>query len=204
MEFAAVMVSCAERDAVRAETLKFLALTDWDCTQVQVVMGNFAFDRRQERAEHTALLALLQADELAFDYLLFLEDDLEFNLHLQHNLETWAPLRRGDLALAGLYNPNIGVRHQCADEHWFVPDPETIYGAQAFVLSRFLVSYCVSHWWEIPGMQDIKISRLAARLAQPIYYHVPSLVQHRRVPSVWGGHYHGANDFDPDWKAISD
>ena len=49
-------------------------------------------------------------------------------------------------------------------------------------------------------MQDIKISRLAAQLDEPIFYHVPSLVQHVGKRSTWGGKFHFAADYDPLWK----
>jgi len=49
--------------------------------------------------------------------------------------------------------------------------------ALGFVMSRKMAEHFVEHWWEVEGMQDIKMSRLAAQLA-PIYYHQPSLVQH--------------------------
>jgi hypothetical protein len=50
-------------------------------------------------------------------------------------------------------------------------------------------------------MQDIKISRLVGRLGHPIIYHAPSLVQHTGKTSVWGGTFHRAVDFDPEWKS---
>jgi hypothetical protein len=51
-------------------------------------------------------------------------------------------------------------------------------------------------------MQDIKMSRLAARLG-PIYYHLPSLVQHVGVKSTWtdDSRFHDTKSFDRDWRA---
>jgi hypothetical protein len=45
------------------------------------------------------------------------------------------------------------------------------------------------------------MARLAGRLDRPLYYHVPSLVQHVGKKSVWGGFFHQAADYDPLWKA---
>ena len=50
-------------------------------------------------------------------------------------------------------------------------------------------------------MQDIRMSRLAGRFRPPLFYHAPSLVQHLGTVSTWGGGFHEAPDFDPDWKA---
>ena len=47
-------------------------------------------------------------------------------------------------------------------------------------------------WWDDGhGPLDLRISRLAARWS-PLWYHQPSLVQHRAVESTWGGAPHSA------------
>jgi hypothetical protein len=46
----------------------------------------------------------------------------------------------------------------------------------------------------------VTFARYASKLA-PVIYHVPSLVQHAKTPSTWGGPSHCAFDFDPDWRA---
>jgi len=58
----------------------------------------------------------------------------------------------------------------------------------------------LDHWERVPGMQDIKMSRLAAKGGWAIYYYAPSLVQHVGRESTWGGGYHYAPDFDPRFK----
>jgi hypothetical protein len=78
--------------------------------------------------------------------------------------------------------------------------PEQVYGTQAWVLSRATARYVLDHWDEIGGYPDIRISRLAGRVT-PLWYHLPSLVQHLAVPSVWGGVPHTAPDYDADWRA---
>jgi hypothetical protein len=155
----------------------------------------------QQRQTRTAFLALQKSLETDADYVLFLEDDLDFNRHLWHNLQHWAPLRERQLTLAGLYNPNLPEAACDVRNHFIIVQPECIYGSQAFVISRRTVEHFLEHWNEIEGMQDIKMSRLAGRLGRPIYYHAPSLVQHLGAESLCGGFFHQAPDFDPDWKA---
>jgi len=130
---------------------------------------------------------------------LFLEDDLDFNVHLRHNLETWEPLVSGAITLAGLYNPNIAARSQ--GERLFIADPDAIYGSQAFLLSRECIRFILDHWEEAGGAQDLKFSRLASLLNRPIYYHLPSLVEHVGTTSTWGGAVHFAVDFDRYFRA---
>ena len=197
----AVMISCVERDELRARTLGNLAATDWGGQRVHVQFDASTAVRKQERQEETSRTALQAALQAKFDYILFLEDDLEFNRHVLWNLRNWTPLRRGEVTLAGLYAPNIGWFERNEKEHWFKADPNTIYGSQAFLISRETAKYLVEHWREVEGMQDIKMSRLAAQLGKSIYYHTPSLVQHVGQQSVWGGAFHQSADYDAEWKA---
>ncbi len=198
----ACMISCPERDALRQRTLRDLACSDWD-SEPRVIMLDGAApdcDRRQHQAQ-TAWLALSLSLDHRFDYLLFLEDDLVFNRHLRHNLLRWFPLRAGHITLAGLYNP--GLREWACDvpHNAIVIEPRAVFGSQAFLLARPTVRFLVEHWNRVAGMQDIKMSRLAGRLKQPIFYHVPSLVQHVGRESLWGGRFHQAKDFDRSWRA---
>jgi hypothetical protein len=197
----AVMISCVERDELRAQTLQNLAATDWGGQRVHVQFDAGTAVRKQERQEETSRAALQTMLQAKLDYILFLEDDLQFNRHLLWNLRHWAPLQRGEVTLAGLYAPNIGWFQRNEEKHWFIADPNTIYGSQAFLVSREAAAYMVEHWREVEGMQDIKMSRLAAQLGKPIYYHSPSLVQHVGQESVWGGGFHQSADYDGDWRS---
>ncbi len=194
----AYMLSCEVREAIRRETLAALRKTDWDVEPVVVLdRGEHPDGRRRQVLTARRLLdQALAAGE--WDYLLFLEDDLAWNVHLKHNLHRWWPLRVGRIHLASLYNPGVTLLVQgpnCA-----AADPDTVYGSQAMLLSRRCASYIGEHFHEGEGMQDIIFSRLGGRLA-PIYYHVPSLVQHIGAASVWGGEFHQASDFDPAFRA---
>lgn len=202
MPIAAYMLSCPEREAVRQQTLAALQATDWPAP-VYVEIDQSTFVRRQERQTQTALDLLQRALAACVDFILFLEDDLEFNQHLWHNLAHWLPLQQappGGHFFGSLYNPNVRALERYPEQAYFIAEPRSVYGSQAFILALSTVRYLVAHWDEINGMQDIKMSRLAARVCS-IYYHTPSLVQHVGRKSVWGGHYHVAPDFQAAWKS---
>ena len=175
------------------------------------------YERRQERQEHNSLAALTTGLNRFPDaeVLLFFEDDIIFNRHLMHNLQRWSPLRNIERLTPGhpqpgarryvfgsLYDPNVRELSCKPDENYFIADPQAVYGSQAFVMSRAMAEHFVSHWWDVQGMQDIKMSRLAALLG-PIYYHQPSLVQHVGVVSTWtdDARFHDTKSFDGNFKA---
>jgi hypothetical protein len=195
------MLSCPDREQVRAQTLANLAATDWD-EEPRVVVDETSYERRQERQEKTALRLLLEAIDDGSPFVLFLEDDLEFNRHLRHNLERWPPVEeaRDGHFFASLYNPSVLARHRDTERACFVAEPDCVYGSLAIILSRAMVRFATAHWHEVPGMQDIKLSRLAAPLC-PLLYHSPSLVQHVGEASTWGGQHHQAIDYEAYWRA---
>ena len=202
MKISAYMLSCPERDAVRARTLASLKACDWK-QPARVVLDRATTGRRQERQEQAAFNLLQKALKDGVELILFLEDDLDFNLHLRYNLEHWEPLaqfKQGEHFYGSLYNPNVGELERRPEHATMIARPETVYGSQAVVLSRATVAHMLAHWGEVPGMQDIKMSRLAAQVTS-LYYHLPSLVQHTGVNSVWGGQFHTARDFQARWKA---
>ena len=197
---AAVMISCPERDELRERTLQNLAQTDWGSEPVHVELDKGRGDQHERRQTRCAFLALQAGLRSGADFILFLEDDLEFNRHLRYNLQSWEPLRTGTVALAGLYNPNLRELGCDLKARARIIDPNTIFGSQALLLSRPAAQHVLRRWNQVPGKQDIKISRLAARLGQPVLYHAPSLVEHVGRESVWGGGFHHAMDFDRHWR----
>ena len=215
LKFSTVIITCPGREQDLRNTLTSYLLTDmadWPVIQ----LDTNTCERRQERQERNSLTALELLLKGEADVYLFCEDDLRFNQHLRHNLENWRPLRNWTSGLrpgcvapsvkeyffGSLYDPNIRVQQENAAENYFIAEPDSVYGSQCFVLSRAVVEYCVAHWWEVPGMQDIKISRLAARLG-PLHYHTPSLVQHVGVKSTWteDARFHETKMYDPDFRA---
>ena len=201
MQIAAYMLSCPAREAIRNQTLANLAETDWREPPI-VEIDQTSHERLQQRQTETALRLLQRAVEDGPEFFLFLEDDLDFNRSLRHNLEYWFPLRqtarRGHF-FGSIYNPNVRALERDDAHAFLVADPNSVYGSQAFVLSAATAQHIVNHWESLIGMQDIKMSRLAAQVT-PIFYHRPSLVQHISE-SVWGGQFHQALDFQQDWRA---
>lgn len=194
------MISCADRAEMRQRTLQHLAATDWGERPVRLQIDERKLSNPQKRQTHISFLALRHAVESGADYILFLEDDLEFNRFFYENLCHWAPLAERRVTLAGLYNPGVKILACDVPHNTVVVDPFAVFGSQAFLVSRPTARYLLRNWTEVKGMQDIKMSRLAGRLRQPVFYHSPSLVQHVGANSVWGGVFHQATDYDPDWK----
>ena len=198
----AYILSCPDREELRNQTVASLRATDWDADP-EIEIDQTTCERKQERQERTALRLLQRAVADRPNFILFLEDDLVFNRHLKHNLHHWYPLIGAPSRahfFASIYNPAVRPLSLHPQYSFLVADPNTVYGSQAFLLSLTTARYIAEHWSEVIGMQDTKMSRLAARIST-IYYHTPSLVQHVGVKSAWGGGFHWANDFSADWKA---
>ena len=221
INLAGVMITCPGREAELGATLKDLRAGDTFNRQLRLHLQRDESDvasrpRPQERQEHNSLAALVQGLNRfpEAEVLLFFEDDLLFNRHLVWNLQHWGPLKEtlkaetgnlkgGAMFFGSLYDPTIRELKINAAENYFIADPDTVYGSQAFVMSRAMAEFFVAHWWDVEGMQDIKMSRLAAQKTE-IVYHLPSLVQHVGVRSTWtdDARFHDTKTFDRDWKAM--
>ena len=215
LKIAGVMITCPGRGLMLAATLKDLRQHEPDLP-LHIQLDESTSGRRQERQAQNSLAALTVGLNKFPDanVLLFLEDDIIFNRHLVHNLQRWTPLRNLATSIPGpqpsarklffgsLYDPNVREIRMVEAEHYFIADPEAVYGSQAFVMSRAMAEHFVAHWHSIPGMQDIKMSRLAAQLVS-IVYHLPSLVQHVDVQSTWttDNRFHDTKYFDRNFKA---
>jgi hypothetical protein len=199
----AYVLSCEERADVCAETVADLGLTDWTSAPV-IVLDESTASRKLQRIVDAGLALLARAvdESERDDVLLVCEDDVSFNRSLRHNLEHWSPVvdRRADGHLFGsLYNPNV-VALPTDGATATVADPRRFYGSQGMVMSVTTARSLVEQWDDGDGPLDLRISRLAARWS-PLWYHHPSLVQHRAVESTWGGAPHSAIDFSVDWRA---
>lgn len=202
-ELTAYILSSTSRRDVRLDTIAKLAATDWAAKPV-VIIDQLRSPDLTKRAVDNSRSLLLSAVSGPGDVFLFLEDDLDFNRWLRFNIERWAPLAErpigGDF-YASLYNPGVGSLNEDDDGDTFrIVNPELVYGSQAVLMSTSIAAWILRHWDDGRGFQDIRMSRLAAQRT-PIYYHRPSLVQHRPVPSTWGGVAHEACDYSPDWRA---
>jgi hypothetical protein len=199
------MVSCEERSAVRRKTLDLLAGSDWGADPVRVHLDSAEESHKKERMVRAYRETLERSLEFSLEsnseYILVLEDDLIFNRHFRHNLQKWEPLRQGYLDFGSLYNPNARPDACSASGRFYLSAPARSYGSQAYIFSREWVRYLVTHWEDTTGLADIRTARLTANGSKPLFYHIPSLVQHAPVKSTWGGDYHSSHDFHPTWKA---
>ena len=197
------MASCSARDAIRRRTLENLAATDWKGS-VTVEFDNPTVSAPLERHGELVRRILRRAASNNAEMMLFLEDDLDFNLHFMHNLRTWPPLQqfsREQHFFASLCNLGIPFPKSLPELAYREADPQLAFGSQALLISRTTARYMVTCWGVEPGPHaDIKLLRLAARVG-PLIYYLPSLVQHVGVPSLWGGPFRDAPDFDKNWKS---
>jgi hypothetical protein len=203
MRLAAHVVTCPERRASLEATLARFRDTDWGAPP-ELQMDDGAAPNKLARIHATWLNVLEKVAVATDDFALILEDDLDFNRHLRHNLTGWGPLRAvgdGNLPFFGsIYNPDRPPFWRPTGGDYFIVQPQQMWGAQAVLVSRRTAAYFLAHWQEEQGAADLRMPRLAARLA-PVYLHAPSLVQHVSDASTWGGRSHTAPDFDPDWHA---
>jgi hypothetical protein len=201
MKIDAFLMSCPARASVREATLASFSRTDWPGPLVCVI-DDQAIEHRVRAITATWRRLLERALASDADFLLLLEDDVEFNRHLHHNLQRWAPPQRlgGTRPFFGsLYNAQRPYLLRNAAQCFFVMDPSAFWGSQALLLSRVTVGYLL-RFWDPEAAADVLTSRLAARIG-PLYQHLPSLVQHTGAVSTWGGIQHAAPDFDPDFRA---
>ena len=200
----AYMASCSARDELRARTMANLNATDWNGA-LTVEFDDPHLPTPLERAAELVRRILCFAARQNNEIFLFLEDDLDFNRHFFYNLAAWTPLQRhsaGSHFFASLFNPGVRFLRSFPDSAYSEASPSSVVGSQAMILSRATARYLVTCWGVEPGpFADRKVSRLAGRVC-PLFYHLPSLVQHIGTKSVWGGPFTQASDFDKQWKAL--
>lgn len=194
-----VMLSCPERARLRTETLRNLAATDWGNRPVLVQIDADTSANRIERIAENGFRALQRGVAAGAEFILLLEDDLEFNQHLWHNLNCWPPLMERQVTLAGLYDPGIS-RIDPQGPSWWSAKPDSVYGSQAFLLSSSTARYLIRQWHSMRLPLDLRMARLAAQLGKPLFYYNPSLVHHTGVASLSNGSFHQAVDFHPFWR----
>lgn len=203
MQISVYMQTCAGRESVLRETLSDWAVGDWG-HEPTVVHDASASPFPLLRQRIVVRRILETAVRKQVEFVLILEDDLEFNRHLRTNLSAWYPLRktRSDRQFfASLFNPGVRFRQRVEELSYGEAEPATVHGSQAILMSYATVRYLVNCWGVEPEAHvDLRLQRLAARVC-PLYYHLPSLVQHRPAVSTWGGPPGFANDFDRSWMA---
>jgi hypothetical protein len=130
------------------------------------------------------------------DWLLLMEDDIEFHPRMAERLRAWAPLRSPHCVMGTLFNPQLPpVPAPEEFPNAFATRPENFLGAQALLLRERHVRHALENWNTVSGMQSQRLARLMSRLGT-IYVHRPSLVQHLAQGSSWSVTQMRAWDFE--------
>lgn len=202
MQIATFAISCEERAATLCATLDRLKATGWP-GEPEIVLDDGLGARRIDRIHRTWRRAVRKAAEARSQFVLLMEDDLIFGRWFVENLTDWELLRQvppGHAFYASLYNPSRPYLMRRPEERYLVADPRLVWGSQALIMTPCTARYIDTHWDTAEGNPDQRMPLIASRVT-PIYYHVPSLVDHAPVPTTWGGIEHSAADFDLEWRA---
>lgn len=200
--FSTFVMSCPERRQTLAATVERLLSSGW-APSPEVVLDDGVGDAAIDRIHRTWRRMMRRASEATTELVLLLEDDVVFCKWFKENLESWELLRQippGRAFYASLYNPSRPFVVSRPGQRYLVAHRPSVWGAQALVTTPETARFIDAHWDEVDGNPDQRMPLIAGRVT-PIYYHVPSLVDHAPVPTTWGGIEHSAYDFDPDWRA---
>jgi hypothetical protein len=193
-----VMLSFVERQTARELSLHSLEKTDWR-SPIDVHVENGDTKDNGVRRLKGSYLALKKGLQSNPDYILLLNDGLEFNCHLWHNLCKWAPVATGAATIASIYNPNV-MEFACdiRTNTRFVAS-HTAFGNEAFLISRDGAEQVVRCWRRFERARDFDLRSIASCLKSSVLYHAPSLVQ--LVAIEKDEKVRRAIDFDSSWKA---
>jgi hypothetical protein len=200
--FRTFVMSCAERHATLASTLSRLAACGWP-TVDDVVLDDGLGARPIERIHRTWRRMIRAAGRADSPFVLLLEDDLVFGRWFSENLGSWSVLERvapGGAFYGSLYNAGRPFLTRRPLERYLIADARFVWGSQALVMTAGTARYLDANWDSAVGNPDQRMPLIASRVT-PIYYHLPSLVDHAPVPTTWGGIDHTAPDFDSDYRA---
>ena len=204
------LLTCARRASVCAETLARWGRTDWPgAPRVHLdpvaeadapEWGTAARGTRLTEAFAGMVRAALAEPGRAGEWLLFLEDDLDFHPQLARHVGAWLALRDECCWLASLFNSGVRARTDLpAQTHAFAAQSVSYLGSQALLLRREAAAEAVRRWDSVTGLQCQRLAFLFGR-ERPLWVHRPSLVQHVAVDSSWGARVKRAADFDLGWE----
>ena len=201
MRIRAYIITCNHRNAVCARTLCNFARTDWGSPpEVTFSLRDSPNAHERWQGATATILQSVRADDS--DYFLFLEDDLDFNRHLRHNLINWEPLRQRKAIVASLDHPKVAVDSTNEADHYSISERRAFLTGDALLFKRDAALRILEDASTNSETGVCTISELAQRWmsGKPLYYHRPSLVQ--RKPENRGlCDDRTAVDFDPDFKA---
>ncbi len=159
------------------------------------------------------------------DWMLFLEDDLEFHPLLRELVASWPALEDERCMMASLFNPSLRwVPDWGLIPRAFAALPGAFLGAQALLLRRGGARWAMERWGSVRGAVSQRLALIfggplalsvpgaspelrGSRYSlapTPIWVHEPSLVQHVGVDSSWGARVQKALDFNPEWRPAAD
>ena len=199
-KLSAVILTNHCRQSLAVATCQRLALTDWAATPVPVALDGSGASRDAGR-EQLFLRVLRRFLHESSDYLLLFADDLEFNLFLGHNLHRWQPLLRRQVKLASLFNPGVREIAGVLPDRCVTAHSQSLFRTEAMLISRHTATLLLERWNQAEGPLPERITRLAAGVGTPLYYHCPSLVRCPEPPRRNGGGFVRAIDYDPNWRA---
>ena len=165
------LLTCPPRAAMCAETLARWACTDWPgVPRVHVdsipddgaePWGSPARGPRLTDAFAGMLRAALAEPGGDDDWLLLLEDDLDFHPHLAAHVGAWAAWRDETCALASLFNSGVrprSVPHPVV--HAFTAEADSFIGSQALLLRRGAAAEALQRWDSLTGLQCQRLAKL--------------------------------------------
>lgn len=178
------MLTCPERQRIRHATLASLGSSDWRSDFSLVIDPDQTQPTGPPRLMENFRRAFVAAGQSRARCVLIVEDDINFNEHLEHNVRKWLPL----LALhkiGSLYRTSLSMKIGC----------------QALVMRTHTAERVGKTLARLTN-QELWPTDYWLREHELIVYHSPSLVQHRDERSTWGAvARHRAENFDPTWRA---
>jgi hypothetical protein len=199
------MLTCRRRHETCEKTLASWRKTDWPSDPIVHLddapedpaqpWGSAARSRRVTDAFAKMLGTILAEQKPDDEWLLLLEDDLEFNPTIAKQLRQWVPLQYERCILGTLFNPSLPrTTRRPLFPKSFPTDSKSFLGAQALLIRRRHARYVLEKWPFHTGMQAQRVAKMLAPYGS-IYVHTPSLVQHVGKDSSWGANPMRALDF---------
>lgn len=205
MKFETWITTCHERQPVLADSLRSLAATGWPAPQILVDDTPLGLPTSVQRIQKNYRRLIEGVAASTADFLLLCEDDAIYGRWFAENLRSWPLLRASHNGhfFGSLYNGTARENDRVVisrGHRYIAVEPLSAWGALALVMTPKTARFFADHWDQVEGNPDVKMPLLAARVA-PVFFHVPSLVDHAQVPTTWFGSVNRAFDFEPEWRA---
>ena len=176
------MITCNERQRTRHATLASLGCSDWRSDLSLVLDPDITQPTGPIRMLRNFRRLLSQAARSRSQFVLLVEDDLDFNEHIEHNARAFAATLERD-AVGALYQTTLSYKIGC--------QALLLHVVRAYELSKLAMLTSDKDLWPTDSWV-----RNVARVIQ----HTPSLVQHRDATSTWGAPRHRSASFSATWR----